>query len=163
MAVASNAIVNFMNLGVRGVKDPAPDGLFAADDFLAGDASGGTAVIDLLIGNSNSASPDDIMMKLSWVSFGHDAGAALVQGSIRMVAQLPHRTSGADIRLVNGHQAQQSGITFAPANGVWFFPGKDVTFFLRGVADNIGVGTDYRMSCQGEYWYMGRLRQAMDL
>lgn len=159
MSVSTNAIVNFMNLGVRGIQDPAPDGFFAAEVSLIGDASGGTSVLDLILGSSTDDRPNDIMMKLSWVAYTHDGSFGLNSASIRLVPQLPFGSSG-DVRLKSAELMADS-LNFEPANGMWFFPQKGATFYLRGICDNPGVAVTNFLSCQGEYWYMGRLRRLM--
>lgn len=158
MSVSANRIVSFMNLGVQGVEAPAPDGLFAAEQSIASDATGGTAVLDLILGASNEERPQDIMMKLSWAVLTQVGPQNMVMGSIRLVANLPFPTQGQDVRLAAAISTALS-LTFDPAQGMWFFPQKGTTFFLRGVADNPIAGNTLFFACQGQYWYMGRLRR----
>ncbi len=168
MAIAEEAQIQFMNLGVRGVVPGDPDGFFSLEHNETGDASGGTITVLAVLGPSGPPShPVDIMMRCNYLQM-HNAHSAVVPNArVGIVLGMPFSpAAGGQLTefLTPSDNDDDLGVRSAMVhefqNGLWTLSQKDSRFYATFICDNINTAV-MTFSLQGFYWYMGRKRRAM--
>jgi len=163
MAITQARPIDYFHLGVRGVIEGDPDGLFSFDNPVVHDASGGLVSFAFHYGNvTTGPNKLDVLMRLNWLHL-HGVGATVTNLRCSLTKTLPW-FGGAE-RVIFGPDESSGGDLAADENahvefinGLWVFPQKGDSQFLEFVSTNVN-GATLTMTGQGYFWYMGRLRR----
>jgi len=158
MSVGIELPLTFHHLGVKGVIEGDPDGFVSGDLVGTADASGGTLDVGLTWANANDETPADVLVRINHISVVC-ANSTVTDVRVFLTKTLPW-TGVTQRRIIGAGDLSDDGKEVDYASGLWVWSQKADQLLLNAVAGNVDT-TTMTLSCQGFYWYMGRLRRRL--
>ncbi len=153
----------FTNVGMVGIVEGDPDGIFSGALTGTGDASGGLHIVRFVLGTDVNPSKLDVIMKLQVVTAFNEGGAlADVRVTMPAPSSLLLGSSSEEVFvLAEGVFGEDSALKRDFPLGYYTWPQKGQGLvYLELNAANGGASSTYQFSCQGLYWYAGPRRLA---